>query len=92
MCAAFTRYLDQVHTLVRTEEGRDKPLYVSEAGWSSDPDPKTLQTRETFQADRAACRARGPRRGPVGGVGRLVLHPPFVQRRPASILRPLPHG
>ena len=49
--ANFTRYLDQMHALVRTEEGRDKPLYVSAAGWNSDPDPKTVQARETFQAN-----------------------------------------
>ena len=47
----FTRYLDQMHTLVRAEEGRDKPLFVSEAGWNSDPDPKLVLARETFQAN-----------------------------------------
>ena len=49
----FTRYLDQMHVLVRAEEGRDKPLFVSEAGWNSDPDPKLVRARETFQAQRA---------------------------------------
>ncbi len=49
--AVFTRYLDQMHALVRAEEGRDKPLYVSEAGWNSDPDPKIVQAREVFQAN-----------------------------------------
>ena len=47
----FTRYLDQMHALVRAEEGRDKPLFVSEAGWNSDPDPKLVLARETFQAN-----------------------------------------
>jgi len=49
--AVFTTYLDQMHALIRMEEGRDKPLYVSEAGWNSDPDPKAVQARETFQAN-----------------------------------------
>ena len=37
----FTRYLDQMHALIRAEEGRH--LDVSEAGWNSDPDPKLVQ-------------------------------------------------
>ena len=49
--ALFTTYLDQMHALIRAEEGRDKPLYVSEAGWNSDPDPKAVQAREIFQAN-----------------------------------------
>ena len=90
--AVFTRYLDQMHALIRAEEGRDKPLYVSEAGWNSDPDPKLAQARETFQAQRAARWPRYPRPGSAGGAGRLVLHPGLLQRKSASILRPLPYG
>jgi len=44
------RYLEEMHALVRVEEGADKPVYVSEAGWSSNIDAKVVQARETFQA------------------------------------------
>lgn len=45
-----TRYLEEMHALVRAEEGVDKPVYVSEAGWSSNIDAKVVQAREIFQA------------------------------------------
>ncbi len=39
-----------MHQVIRQEEGKDKPLYVSEVGWNSRIDPGEVQRREEFQA------------------------------------------
>ncbi len=44
------RYLDAMHRVIRQEEGQDKPLYVSEVGWTSNVDWRLIQKREEFQA------------------------------------------
>jgi hypothetical protein len=44
------RYLDAMHRVIRQEEGQDKPLYVSEVGWTSNVDLRLIKTREQFQA------------------------------------------
>jgi hypothetical protein len=44
------RYLDAMHRVIRQEEGRDKPVYVSEVGWTSNVDWQLIQRREQFQA------------------------------------------
>ena len=44
------RYLGAMHQLIREEEGSDKPLFVSEFGWTSNIDYKVIQRREEFQA------------------------------------------
>jgi hypothetical protein len=46
----YRRYLDAMQQLIRQEEGRNKPLYVSELGWNSCVEPVEKQRRETFQA------------------------------------------
>jgi hypothetical protein len=45
------RYLDAMHRVIRQEEGQDKPLYVSEVGWTSNVDWRLIQRREQFQAE-----------------------------------------
>jgi hypothetical protein len=44
------RYLDAMHQVILQEEGKDKPLYVSEVGWNSRVDPSEIERREQFQA------------------------------------------
>ena len=44
-------YLSAMHQVIRQEEGKDKPLYVSEVGWNSRIDPGEVQRREEFQAN-----------------------------------------
>lgn len=44
------RYLDAMHRVILQEEGQDKPLYVSEVGWTSNVDWRLIQRREKFQA------------------------------------------
>jgi hypothetical protein len=39
-----------MHQVIRQEEGKDKPLYVSEMGWNSLVDPRAVRLREEFQA------------------------------------------
>ncbi|MFC2030880.1 hypothetical protein ACFLWA_09155 [Chloroflexota bacterium] len=46
----YRRYLKAMHQLIREEEGKDKPLFVSELGWTSNVDYKVVQRREDFQA------------------------------------------
>lgn len=49
--ATCRRYLEAMHQVVRQEEGRDRPLYVSEVGWNSRIDRQLIQQHEEFQAD-----------------------------------------
>jgi hypothetical protein len=39
-----------MHRVIRQEEGQDKPLYVSEVGWTSNVDSRLVERREKFQA------------------------------------------
>jgi hypothetical protein len=45
----YRTYLSQMREVVRRHEGRDKPIYVSEAGWFSNGDNRELWER--FQAE-----------------------------------------
>lgn len=45
------RFLGAMHRVIRQEEGQDKPLYVSELGWSSTVENRELRRREEYQAD-----------------------------------------
>jgi hypothetical protein len=44
------RYLGAMHQVIRRQEGRDRPLFVSEIGWNSRVEPREYQLREEFQA------------------------------------------
>jgi hypothetical protein len=44
------QYLNEMHRVIRKEEGEDKPLYVSEVGWTSNVESWLVQQREQFQA------------------------------------------
>ena len=67
--AQCTRYLDEMHALVRAEEGADRPVYVSEAGWSSNIDAKVVQAREAFQARALAASLDVLARDPLVEMG-----------------------
>jgi hypothetical protein len=44
------RYLGAMHQVIRQQEGRDKPLYVSEIGWNSRVERREFELREEAQA------------------------------------------
>ncbi len=67
--AQCTRYLRDMHALVRAEEGADKPVYRSEAGWSSNLDAKMVQAREAFQARALAAGLDVLARDPLVAMG-----------------------
>jgi hypothetical protein len=48
--ATCQRYLDEMHQVILQEEGKPRPLYLSEIGWSSSVDPQVYKRREEFQA------------------------------------------
>jgi hypothetical protein len=44
------RYLGAMHQVIRQQEGRDRPLYVSEMGWNSRVERREFERREESQA------------------------------------------
>jgi hypothetical protein len=48
---ACRQYLDAMHKVIHQEEGQDRPLYVSEIGWTSNVESWLIQQREQFQAN-----------------------------------------
>jgi hypothetical protein len=44
------RYLGTMHRVILREEGKDKPLIVSEVGWTSNVSQDVIRRREKFQA------------------------------------------